>query len=103
MVCAIKRLAHHLQRAGHANLFDLPGLGKAALEVDMLEGCERVLDAVSLAVAGKLLGIELAPTAPRCARSLMPLASLAATAGNSSAPSTSACWMLVSCRQNGVS
>ena len=73
MVCAIERQAHHLQRAGHAYLFDLPGLGKAALEVHMLEGCERVLDAVPLAIAGKLLGIELAPAPPRCARCLMAL------------------------------
>ena len=73
MVRAIERQAHHLQRAGHSHLFDLAGLGEPALEVDMLERCERVLDAVPLAIAGKLLGVELAPTAPRCARCLMPL------------------------------
>ena len=102
MVCAIKRLAHHLQRAGHANLFDLPGLGKAALEVDMLEGCERVLDAVSLAVAGKLLGIELAPTAPCCARCLMPLGEAGQPCCNGR-EQQGPVHVLVSCRQNGVS
>jgi hypothetical protein len=65
VVRAIEQQAHHLQRAGHPYFLDLAGLGELALEVHMLEGCERVLDAVSLAVAGKLLGIELTPTAPR--------------------------------------
>ena len=43
MVSAIERKAHHLQRAGHPHFLDLAGLGEPAFEVDMLEGCERVL------------------------------------------------------------
>ena len=39
----------------------------------MLERCERAFDAVSLAVTRKLLGVELAPAPPRCARCLMAL------------------------------
>jgi hypothetical protein len=66
VVRAIERQAHHLQRAGHSHFLDLAGLGEPALEVDMLERCERAVDAVSLAVTRKLLGVELAPTAPSC-------------------------------------
>ena len=71
MVRAIERQAHHLQRAGHAHLFDLSGLGKAALEVHMLEGCERAFDAVSRAVARELLGVKLSPAPSRCPLGLM--------------------------------
>jgi hypothetical protein len=39
----------------------------------MLEGCERVRDAVALAISGKLLGVVLTPTAPRCICCLMAL------------------------------
>jgi len=73
MVRAIERQAHHLQRAGHPHFLDLAALSKPALEVHMLERCERAFDAVSLAVTRKLLGVELAPAPPRCARCLMAL------------------------------
>ena len=102
MVRAIERQAHHLQRAGHPHFLDLAGFGKPALEVDMLERCERVLDTVALAIAGKLLGIELAPTAPCCARCLMPLGEAGQPCCNGR-EQQGPVHVLVSCRQNGVS
>ena len=99
---SIERQANHLQSPGHPHFLDLAGLGEPALEVHMLERCERVLDTVPLAIAGKLLGIELAPTAPCCARCLMPLGEAGQPCCNGR-EQQGPVHVLVSCRQNGVS
>lgn len=48
MVRAVERQADHLQRSGHANLFDLSRLGELPFEVDVLEAGQRVHDAVPI-------------------------------------------------------
>ena len=107
MVRAGEWQADHLQRAGHAHIFDLPGFGELPFEVDVLEAGQRVRDAVPCAISGKLLGVVLAPAPPLRPLALMQLArslaNRAATSGNSGAPSTSACVMPVRGRQKGVS